>query len=156
MHLGEYPKDFAYLASGLMRAYALDAEGHEYTKIFFEENSMPGSMVALLTGSQSKIGIDALEDSSLVLIDFAGYRELLMQSSDLLLNHVHYLEHHWVIDKEQREIALAQQTATERYVTFCQEHPGLVNRISQRLMASHLGITPTQLSRIRRSLDNST
>lgn len=57
-------------------------------------------------------------------------------------------EHKFAI-KEKREIELVTLEAKERYDIFKNEHPGLENQISQYHIASYLGISPTQLSRIR-------
>jgi len=51
--------------------------------------------------------------------------------------------------KEKREIELVTLDATERYIIFQSEHPNLENLIPQYHIASYLGVTPTQLSRIR-------
>ena len=51
--------------------------------------------------------------------------------------------------KEVREIQIVLNNATERYEFFRQEHPGLENKIPQYHIASYLGVTPIQLSRIR-------
>ncbi len=149
--LGEIPHSFAYLHSGLMRAYALNEDGKEYTKLFFSEGMMPGAIVALLERGPARIAVQALEDCLLIEIDHALYRRLLAEHPDLLMYHCRYLEANWVVAKEPREVALAQQTAAERYETFRDEHPGLERRLSLGQIATHLGVTPTQLSRIRRT-----
>ena len=149
---GRTPHSFAYVHSGLLRAYTTDATGNEYNKQFFAENSFPGSMVALLTSSPSGFSIECLEDSCLLEIDHRAYRELLLACDDLKLFHILYLEKNWVIEKEKREVSLVQSDATQRYLVFRQNHPGLAQRIPQYHIASHLGITPTQLSRIRKGL----
>jgi hypothetical protein len=51
--------------------------------------------------------------------------------------------------KERREIELVLLQADERYKIFKQEYPNLENLIPQYHIASYLGVTPTQLSRIR-------
>jgi hypothetical protein len=45
-----------------------------------------------------------------------------------------------------------QEDASQRYVRFIQDYPFLVERLPQHHIASHLGITPTQLSRIRKKI----
>ena len=42
--------------------------------------------------------------------------------------------------------------ATERYSTFIASHPDVEKRVPLSYIASHLGITPTQLSRIRKKI----
>ncbi|MFM8473675.1 MAG: Crp/Fnr family transcriptional regulator, partial [Candidatus Kapaibacterium sp.] len=41
------------------------------------------------------------------------------------------------------------QSAADRYRDFVQQHPSLVQRVPQYMLASFLGITPESLSRIR-------
>jgi hypothetical protein len=91
----------------------------------------------------------------LLQINFREYRHLLEVCNDLKWFQILYLEKNWVIDKEKREVALVQENATERYLRFKENYASLEQRIPQFHIASHIGITPTQLSRIRKSLANS-
>ncbi len=152
---GDRPQSISFVYSGLLRAYVSDENGNEYNTIFFPENTFPGSMVALLTSSASKFAIETLEDSQLLQIDFKAYRKLLIASDDLKLFHIRYLEKNWLIAQEAREVMLVQENASARYLHFLNDHPDLEQRLSQYHIASHLGITPTQLSRIRKKMKNS-
>ena len=152
---GAVPDAFGFVCVGLLRAYTTTAEGSEYNKTFFQEGSFPGSMVALLTQSPSRLTVEAVEDSWVLRIRFAGFRRLLERSPDLMLFQIRYLEKNWVIAKFPREVALVQESATERYLQFRRDHPGLEARLPQYHIASHIGVTPTQLSRIRRQLPES-
>lgn len=148
--MGEVPHSFAFVCEGLFRVFVLDEKGHEYNKNFFQEGRFPGSMTALLRQEPSLHSIQALEDSVIIEIDFQAFRDLLYRSDDLKLFQIHYLETHWLLDKDTREVRLVQQDAAERYRAFLDEHPDLLARLPQYHIASHLGITPTQLSRIRK------
>ncbi len=152
---GEIPQSFGFVYAGLLRAYVTDAKGNEYNKVFFPEYTFPGSMVALLTSTPSDFSIVTLENSHLLQINFKAYRRLLETRDDLKLFHILYLEKNWLVAKEKREVALVQENATERYLSFKEYYPALEKRIAQYHIASHLGITPTQLSRIRKSLADS-
>jgi len=148
----ELPTYFSFVSSGLLRSYIVDEKGNEYNKNFFEENSFPGSMVALLTNKPSNFAIQALESSCLINIDFKLYRELLLKYEDLKLFQIYYLESNWLIHKDAREVSIVQQDANERYEEFLENFPRLETRLPQYHIASHLGITPTQLSRIRKNI----
>lgn len=152
--INQIPQDFAFIYRGLMRAFIIDERGNEYNKIFFDENTFPGSMVALLTQRPSLFEIAALEDCEIIRFDFKAYRKLLNIKEDLKLFHIHYLEKNWLIDKEAREVSLVQKTASERYQLFLKTYPNLEKRVKLFHIASHLGITPTQLSRIRKIKKN--
>jgi CRP-like cAMP-binding protein len=147
---GDIPSTFAWVFHGLIRGFVCDDKGNEYNKKFFDEDKFPGAMSALLTNTPSKLGFDALEETLLIEIDFLAYRKLLLEYDDLKLFQIYYLEKNWLLDKDQREIALVQQDASARYQQFLSEFPSLVERLPQYHIASHLGITPTQLSRIRK------
>ncbi len=150
---GDVPETFSYVYTGLLRAYICDEEGNEYNKRFFSEGSFPGVMVALLLSEPSTFTIETLEDSQLIHINHDGYRQLLNNSLDLQRYHIKYLEKNWLINQEKREVSLIQDSATLRYQQFLCENPILEKRIPLFHIASHLGITPTQLSRIRKNLN---
>lgn len=149
---GEIPTTFAYVYQGLVRCFVMDERGNEYNKIFFAEGMFPGAMTALLTATPSHHAFETLEDSLMIEIDFAGYRKLMHDNNELKLFQIYYLEKNWLLAKDAREVEIVQQDATERYLRFVREHPNLAERLPQYHIASHLGITPTQLSRIRKIL----
>ncbi len=149
---GEIPRSYAYVYKGLLRCFVCDENGNEYNKIFFAEDTFPGAMTALLTSSPSLLAFEALEESLIIEIDFACYRQLLLEKDDLKLFQIRYLEKNWLLAKDAREIEIVQEDATTRYLRFIEEYPNLVDRLPQYHIASHLGVTPTQLSRIRKKL----
>ena len=149
---GEVPSSFAYVYQGLIRCFVCDEKGNEYNKNFFGEGAFPGAMTALLTSSASALTFEAIEDVLIIEIDFSAYRKLMIEKHDLTLLQIHYLEKNWLLAKDAREIEMAQDDATTRYLRFIEQYPSLVDRLPQYHIALHLGITPTQLSRIRKKL----
>lgn len=149
---GDSVNSFAFVVSGLLRACIASADGHEYNKAFFDQGRFPGDMTALLTGSPARFNIETLEDSRVITIDFAGYRQLMQAREDIKLFQIHYLEKHWLLHKDAREIELVQEDASQRYRRFLNDYASISERIPQYHIAAHLGITPTQLSRIRKNL----
>lgn len=148
--MGETPKSFFYIYQGLFRAYTLLGDASkEVNKGFFQEGRFPATILALLQARESEFFLEALEDSIVVEIHFARFRELLREKKDLMLYHINYLEKHWVIEKEPVEVSLLGEDSKARYINFAQKYPELLERIPLYHIASHLGITPTQLSRIR-------
>lgn len=149
---GDVSQDIYYVCKGALRAYYTDCQGNLYTKNIFLENDVAGSMSSALLMKPSGFTLEALEPSVLTAMRFAKYKELLNRYTDLRNNYIAYLEQHWVIEKEQREISIVMEDAMERYKQYLKQHPDIEKRISQHHIASHLGITPTQLSRIRRKM----
>ncbi|OXB00164.1 cyclic nucleotide-binding protein [Flavobacterium oncorhynchi] len=150
---GEIAKNLHFIAKGILRAFITDQQGNFYNKNLFMENYFAGSKVSLMLQTPSNFTIEALEDSIVININYKKYMELINENDDLKNFYIAHLEKNWIIDKEQREVALVMQNATERYLKLLEKHPSIAERVPLLHIASHLGITPTQLSRIRKSLE---
>lgn len=152
IRLGDIPTKFFFVHKGLARAYVISSNesAKEINKTFFDEGRFPASVIAALCKSPSEVCVEALEDSFLLEIDHTKYRGLLKIHDDLKWYHINYLEKHWVREKEPIEIALLEGEAKKRYLDFVSKNEKLAQRIPLFHLASRLGITPTQLSRIRK------
>jgi CRP-like cAMP-binding protein len=148
---GDRVSEFGFVLAGLLRYFVRDVDGNDYNKIFFDEGTFPGPIAALLRGEPADVSIQALEPSRVLSFDFAGYRAVLAERRDLMWFQIRYLERNWLLKKEPREFSLVQEEAAVRYRRFRDESPRLAARLPLFHVASHLGVTPTQLSRIRRA-----
>ncbi len=150
--IGEVPENIYFVSKGLLRVYCLSGKesDKEVNKNFFDEGTFPASIVALLKQEDSQFCIQAIETSKLIKINHTNYRELLKKHNDLMWFHIYYLEKNWIMKKEPQEISYLSLTAKERYQNFQKTYPDLINRVPLYHLASSLGITPTQLSRIRK------
>ena len=153
LSLGECPDSFAFIHKGLMRAFLIDNDGNEFNKNFFSEGRFPGSMSALLSNTNSFLAIEALEACDIIVINFEKYRTQLFENKELMAFHINYLEKHWLIEKEPKEIGFLQHEAKHRYLTFLDDYQPILSRLTQYHIASYLGITPTQLSRIKKEIN---
>jgi CRP-like cAMP-binding protein len=102
----------------------------------------------MLTGSPSKYSVVALENSRVLSYDFGEFKKLTERHLDIAAFYIRYMERHWIVEKEPLEISFRKDTALRRYQGFLQTYPGLVSRLKKHQIASYLGITPTQLSRL--------
>lgn len=155
LRTGQVAKDIYYICKGATRTFYTDTQGNIYTKNIFLENSLPASIVSLLQDTPSYFSIETLEDSILISFNFKKYKKLINENEDLKNFYISYIEQNWIIEKERNEISLVMENASERYLKLLRKHPELDKRISLHHISSHLGITPTQLSRIRKALKNS-
>lgn len=145
---GEYSKQIAFIVSGVLRAYYSNDKGEEYNKTFFTENSFVGAYSSLVTGQKNMIDIDCLTDCTLLVADFQKVTKLYNYYPKIE-RLARILAEQFFVSKEKREIELVTLEAKERYSIFQEEHPQLEQLIPQYHIASYLGISPTQLSRIR-------
>lgn len=148
---GSMARHYYFLQSGLIGYYTIDELGNNIYKIFFEEGSFVASTSAIIKNEPSNFSIIALEDCCVIKYPVKAYRELLTQYHDLALFHINYLEKNWVVKKEPLEVSLKYETAKQRYLLLL-ENQSLHDRLKQHHIASYLGITPTQLSRIKKEI----
>ncbi len=145
---GQTAKKLAFVESGLLRAYYQSPGGEQFNKIFFSNPAIVGAYTSLITKEKNQINIECLTDCEMVETDFQKILNLYEEHPMIeRLNRT--IAEDFFVKKEKREISLVMNDASERYALFQEEHPGLENQIAQYHIASYLGITPTQRSRIR-------
>ncbi|MBB2149348.1 Crp/Fnr family transcriptional regulator [Pedobacter gandavensis] len=149
---GSTPKRVAFVKKGLLSYFYTDKDGATVIKKFFPEQTLVASTSAMLLQQASQFTIQALEPTEIISYPFEGFRLLTQQFPDISRFYIRYLEQHWVIEKEIGEISLKYETAGQRYLDFKHKQPQLLQRLKLHHVASYLGITPTQLSRIRAEL----
>ncbi len=151
LHIGKISKQKHILYDGAIVSYYIGHDGNVYHKNIFLKGDFVGSTVSALINEPSNFALEPIEDATLISFDYRKYRQLIDKHTDLKNFYISYLEKNWVIDKEKREIDIVLKNADERYLDFITAHPKIENRIPLHYIASHLGITPTQLSRIRKN-----
>jgi CRP-like cAMP-binding protein len=148
IHLDEVPLRVGFVVEGLFSQEFTSESGDSTIKYFFPEGRFAASVGAMLTGSPSLFSIVALEDSKVLSYDFASFKTLTEQHLDIAAFYIRYMERHWIVEKEPLEVSFRHDTARTRYQNFLKTYPGLTARLKKHQIASYLGITPTQLSRL--------
>jgi len=145
---GEYSRKMGFVKSGILRAFYSNDNGEEYNKTFFTKNNFVGAYSSLVTGQKNLIDIDCLTDCTLLVAEYKKIT-LLYEQYPQVERLARILAEQFFVRKEKREIELATLEAKDRYAIFQEEHPTLEQLIPQYHIASYLGVSPTQLSRIR-------
>jgi len=149
---GQTARNIYFVCRGILISQWMDDEANVFVKNFFVEGHLAGSTVSMLTDSPSGFGIESVEDGTVLEMNYQRYKEVIYKHEDLKNYYIANLEQNWIIENERRQISFAAENATERYLSFLNKYPKLPHRVPQWLIASYLGITPTQLSRIRKDL----
>lgn len=148
---GEKAKGLGLLLKGVCRIYYLDDNGNEWNKHFLQENNFIASSIS--PEKHSITNIQALTDTEIIFLPLPKLLELSKKYNDILL-FIQKLTFSYLEQKEEREINLLSETALNNYVIFKKKFPKLENEIQHFHIASYLGITPTQLSRVRKKLSH--
>jgi CRP-like cAMP-binding protein len=145
---GQHPRKVGFVVKGLFSQYYTSNNGDIIIKYFFPEQRLAASVSAMLTKTPSIFTITAIEDTTVLEYDFFEFKKLLQEHPDIAQFYIKYMEQHWIIDKEPLEISLRHDSAKTRYDEFVTKYPQLIKRLKKHHIASFIGVTPTQLSRI--------
>ncbi|MBL3658721.1 Crp/Fnr family transcriptional regulator [Fulvivirga sediminis] len=148
---GQTAKEIAFMENGIVRAFYRNNEAVEYNKHFFISPCFIGGYASLITKLPNQIYQQALTDCKLLVANYTAIKELYQSCHDLE-RAGRVLAEHFFVQKEKREIELVLLDSESRYEIFLKEFPHLEQQIPQYHIASYLGITPTQLSRIRKRM----
>lgn len=148
---GRVATQFALLKSGVIRAFYRGQGGKEYNKFFFTNPSIVGGYSSLITGLPNQFIQQALSDCELLVADYRAFSKLYDSCPDLERLGRRYAENYFV-EKERKEVEIILYEAEKRYLMFREQYPQLEHQIPQYHIAAYLGITPTQLSRVRKKI----
>lgn len=149
---GEPCRIFAFVNSGILRAYFISPEGKESTIMFAVKNWWITDMYCFVNALPAMLSIQALEESEVLCIEKHQMDELLIQNPKferyfrVLLTNAYTRE-------QLRTLQNLSLSAEERYRNFVKKYPEIVPKITQKQLASYLGITPEFLSMIRAKRD---
>jgi CRP-like cAMP-binding protein len=141
----------AFIIKGCIRSYYLDKEGVETILLFAVEEWWVSDITSFADRKPSNLFIETIEDSELLILDFAG--------KNTLLEKIPAFEHMYRI-LVQRSLGVLQQrfystiseTAEERYKQFLEKYPLVAQRVPQHQIARYIGVSPEFLSKVRSGL----
>ncbi|MBO9199388.1 MULTISPECIES: Crp/Fnr family transcriptional regulator [Niastella] len=148
---GDVWRYHAFVCKGCLRRYSIDAKGIEHILQFSCENWWTGDRDSLMNKTPSKYNIDAIEDSSVLVIRNEDF-EMLCQQLPAFNNLINQILFRSLNASQERINSTISLTAEEKYLHFINTFPLLANRVPRHMIASYLGITPETLSRIKGNL----
>lgn len=138
-----------FVVSGCLRSYEVNDKGQEHVIQFSVEDWWVGDLLSFLTEQPSNYNIDCLEDCELIQFTKAGLNQLYNEAP-AVERYFRILLQNAYIATSQRLLTSMSKTAVEQYVAFIKKYPHIEKRITNKQIASYLGITPESLSRVRK------
>ena len=141
-------KELGFLVSGSARSYFINEKGDEITDGILQEESFLSDIISVRTDEKSPIVIEILEKSTVLAAHMDNVWDLLERN--LTFN---ILIREYIGDRSmelvKRHLMFLNGTAKERYYYLLAANPSLLKKFPLRYIASMIGVTQTQLSRIR-------
>ena len=136
-----------FVDSGVLRSI-LVKDGEEFTSDFFFAGSFVSVYTSFLKQTPAVVTIQAISAATIHCLSYSDFDDLLNQSSDWY-KLGKYIADSFFFKKCIRETSLLQDSAIERYKLLLDTFPAIEQLVSQRHIASYLGIKPESLSRIK-------
>ena len=149
--IGEKKRKGAIILKGIVRGYLINYKGVEITTFLFKEYKTVAAYEPFILNQPSKHTFECLEKSELLLFDFADL-ELLAKSNVRIKKVMDTLIKENLLTVIKRNESFITQSPEKRYLSFVEYQTDLLRRVSQKHIASYLGITPVSFSRLKRRI----
>lgn len=145
---GDVCVQFNFVIRGCLRMYKVDEKGNVHILQFATENNWINDLGSFHGLKSSTLNIDALEDT--VVFQISRDDLIVLYTEGQMFDRIfRVLVENNLVSLQERLLQNISSTAEERYETFLNRYPHLVNRLSQVQVAAFLGVTPEFLSRLR-------
>lgn len=145
---GTVVKELGFLIEGSSRSYFINERGDEITDQVIQKNNFLSDIISVRTGKSSPVIIEFLEQSLILAAPMNQIWKLL--DNNITFN---ILVREYIGDRSmellKRHLMFLNGTAKERYQFLLATNPSILEKFPLKYVASMIGVTPTQLSRIR-------
>lgn len=148
LHHGEASQRTFFVIKGCLRIFYIDEQGVEATRYFAFENQFATALVSFITAKPSEELMQAVEPTEVFYITHENFYKLLALLPAWEKFYRIYLENAYVNNTNRLQSFFVQDALT-KYRRLLEENPIIVQRLSNKLVASYLGISQATLSRLK-------
>lgn len=146
--IGKICTKLGFVKEGVFKVSGFKAEGEEYIKYFVDEGHFVIDLNSFFYKTPSTESIVALTKCMILTINYSSY-ELLDERVPNFSKIIDHLKQKAILAKFTIKNEMLVDNASTKYRKFIERHPNINQRISQRDIALHLGISEYTLSRVR-------
>ncbi len=140
--------NIGFLVNGSARSYFINEKGDEITDELLQYNNFLSDIISVRTNEKSPVIIEILENSTLLIAPMDKVWELLNHNITFNILLREYMGDR-AMQLVKHHLLFLNGTAKQRYDYLIATNPSLFKKFPLRYVASMIGVTPTQLSRIR-------
>ncbi len=144
---GEMEDHFNFIVKGLARKYYKKGAEDINVQISMEGHMML-SQESFHSRQPSEYTIEAIEPTTLVSIKYDD-AEKMFASSQRMEHLGRVIVTYSMVIKDKWQMQLIKMTPRERFISFVNKNPELMQRVPQKYLASYLNIKPETFSRFK-------
>lgn len=142
-------KSLGFLINGSARTFFINDKGDEITDEIVQKNNFLSDIISVRTGEESPIIIEFLEKS--IVLEANMDKVWVLFEDNITFN---ILIREYIGDRSmallKRYLMFLNGNANERYKYIVETNPEILKKYPLKYIASMIGVTQTQLSRIRK------
>lgn len=148
---GKVPQQIGFILEGIFRFCYYNNRGEEITNYMLDEHHFIADYLNFDANMPSTEYVQAVTPARLLVFTKKSWNQLAhtIIGWDKIVGKI---VQNCLIQKIESRSPLVSENATERYLSFLEQFPQLVNRVPLSYIASYLGITQQSLSRIRKNI----
>lgn len=146
-------KRLFFVEFGSLRAYNSNKNGKESTIMFAVTDWWITDMSSFINQKPALLSLETLEDSRLCSIEFTALEQLYIQIPKLE-RFFRIIFQKAYVREQMRTLDTISLTVEQRYLGFILNYPQITSRITQKQIASYLGVTPEFLSSIKKNISS--
>ena len=151
LNAGEISKYSYFVNSGLVRSFNINDNIVEHVLSFACEGWWIGDMYSLLSQKPGNLFIEVLEDAEVVFLSKENQEQLYVEIPKLE-RFFRILTENSLVANQERLMDNLSLSAEERFEKFCRKYPTLIQKVSQKQIASFIGVTPEFFSKMKNKL----
>jgi CRP-like cAMP-binding protein len=145
---GDVCREFYYILTGCLRTYFITKQGHEKTRYVMLDCTIGTALTSFITQKPSFEFIDTLEDTEFLAISHKDFYHLNQELTRWKEFYQKILEMAYAFQNKSFE-NLVTLSAKQRFDKVLNENPLLIQRLSNKILASYLDISQETLSRLK-------
>ncbi|WP_044210297.1 Crp/Fnr family transcriptional regulator [Flammeovirga sp. OC4] len=146
---GDVCKFEGFVLNGCFRIFTLDQKGSDNTLYFAARDWWLMDNDSFMHQNPSHLNMQALEDSEVLMISRTD-KLMLYEKLPIVEKLFRVMSQKALVAWQRRLIRNHCETAKERYQNFLSTYPSIASKITDKQMASYLGITHEFLSKIKK------
>lgn len=148
---GERCKNYYFIETGALRVFTINQEGIENSRFFAFEGNFCTALPSFINQEPAMEYLQAIEKSRLLYISRSDFFKMVEKHSFFSRIYLEILELGF-ITAQKRIYGFQGFDAMEKVKWVIDSQPELLLRVSNKMAASYLGMSPSTLSRMKAKL----